>query len=480
MARRPGFLRSFGWLTFGRTAGDACLFAMFVVLSNTFGPEGIGRYSFAMALTGLFAALADFGLYPYSLVAFSREERFGWLVGRILVLRLPLLVLTWGALALGAVGGLLPEGTAPVVLIVGAYQLCMTVVDGTNAAFVARGDPGWAARTELALKGLAAGLAIALAASGASLVAAVAVLPLAAAATAAAALVRASARYGAPELRGALAGARRIAREALPFAESQLLAQVSTRVDVVLLGFLIGVGAAGVYNVGFRVVFLLLFIPQFAAVSFTPHATRLHRDAPEDFVAFVHRSLGGVLLAAAPATAGLWLVGPEVLALAFGAEFAESGRVLRILAGVLGLSFLSRSLGGFLMAAGREHARNRAYRITAAFCVVANALGILWLGIDGAALAAVATEAVLTVLFVLALEPEVGWPRVGSRLLASATGTAAFALPFAWWELPFWIVMPASLVIYVTVLALFPVTRRGELSELWRAIGGRPEAPASG
>jgi O-antigen/teichoic acid export membrane protein len=471
---RPKLLASFGWLTLGRTAGDAFLFAMFVVLSTTFGPEGIGRYSFAMALTGLFAAAADFGLYPFSLVEFSRDRRFGLLCGRILLLRLPLLLLTWSALAAAALLGALPEQTVPVVLIVGAYQLFMTWVDGVNAAFVARGDPGLAARTELSLKAVAAGLAISLALSGASLVAVVAVLPAVAALAGAVALGLAASRYGIPELRGAWAGAREIAGRALPFAESQVLAQVCTRIDVVLLGFLLGVEAAGVYNVGFRVVFLLLFIPQFAAVSFTPHATRLHQQRdPEAFAAFLRDSLGGVLLVAAPATAGLWLVGPELLGLAFGPDFADSGRILRILAAVLGLSFASRTLGNFLMAAGREHARNRAYRAATGVSVAANAALIPTLGIEGAAVAAVATEVALSWLFLLALRPGLGWPRVGSRLGIALLGSAVFFVPFAflWPGLSAPVVVPASLALYAGVLACFPATRRSELRALLRAAG---------
>lgn len=479
MEKRPNLLRSFGWLTLGRTAGDACLFAMFVVLSATYGPEGIGRYSFAIALTGLFAALADFGLYPFSLVEYSRERRFGLLCGRILMLRLPLLLLTWSALALAALADLLPADTVPVVLIVGAYQLFMTFVDGMNAAFVARGDPGLAARTELSLKALAAGLAVTIAFSGASLVAAVSVLPLVAFAAGALALWLASARYGRPELRGALAGAREIAARALPFAESQVLAQISMRVDVVLLGFLLGVGAAGVYNVGFRFVFLLLFIPQFAAVAFTPHATRIHEQAPEDFAAFLRESLGRVLLVAAPATAGLWLVGPQLLAMFFGPEFAQSGEVLRILSGVLGLSFVSRTLGNFLMAAQREHARNRAYRVATAVSVLGNALLIPALGIHGAAIVAVLTEVVLSALFLLALLPGFGWPRVGARLGISLLGTACFLLPFAGigGVSPF-VVVPASLAIYAGVLAAFPETRRHELRSVLRLL--RPGSGARG
>ena len=47
-------------------------FVLFVVLSRTFGQDGIGQYSFAMALTGFFGLFGDFGLYNLSVKEISR------------------------------------------------------------------------------------------------------------------------------------------------------------------------------------------------------------------------------------------------------------------------------------------------------------------------------------------------------------------------------------------------------------------------
>jgi O-antigen/teichoic acid export membrane protein len=63
----PQIFRNFSFLAIGKTLGDAFTFLLFVVLSQTFGQEGIGQYSFAMALTGFFVVFADFGLYNLSI-----------------------------------------------------------------------------------------------------------------------------------------------------------------------------------------------------------------------------------------------------------------------------------------------------------------------------------------------------------------------------------------------------------------------------
>ena len=70
--RKRGILDNAGTLTISRIASDLFTFAFFVVLSRIFGQEGIGQYSFAMALTGFFGLFGDFGLYNLSVKEISR------------------------------------------------------------------------------------------------------------------------------------------------------------------------------------------------------------------------------------------------------------------------------------------------------------------------------------------------------------------------------------------------------------------------
>ena len=81
---------------------------------------------------------------------------------------------------------------------------------------------------------------------------------------------------------------------------------------------------------------------------------------------------------------------------------------------------------------------------------------------------------VLTALFVLALRPAVGWPKVGARLGIGLVGAAGFFVPFAvFWKAPLLVAVPCSVAIYALVLALFRETRHGELSTLLRILSGR-------
>ena len=60
---------------------------MFITISRSFGQEGVGLYTFAMALTGFFAVFADFGLYHLSVRQISLDVNSQALSGHFIVVR---------------------------------------------------------------------------------------------------------------------------------------------------------------------------------------------------------------------------------------------------------------------------------------------------------------------------------------------------------------------------------------------------------
>ncbi len=82
-------------------------------------------------------------------------------------------------------------------------------------------------------------------------------------------------------------------------------------------------------------------------------------------------------------------------------------------------------------------------------------------------MAAVLSEAVPAVLFVVWLRPVVGWPRMSSRLVIGGLGAASFCAAFALLPaLPVSVVIPASVLIYAATLVLFKQTRTSEVRAL--------------
>jgi O-antigen/teichoic acid export membrane protein len=253
-------------------------------------------------------------------------------------------------------------------------------------------------------------------------------------------------------------------RRALPYGLSSLSSWLYMRADVVLLGLLLGTIAVGVYNVAYRIVFLLMFVAQFASVSLFPLASTLYKNSAKDLEVLYHKSLNLIILIVFPVVGGLWLVAPDLIRLLFGEEFAESALILRILAGVLFLNFLSRTLGVFLMSCDHEVTRAKIQWTTACVNVSGNLILIPAYGIEGAAVATLISETLLVTLFALQLKGILGWPRIGFRLVIGGMGTASFCLAFTLFpSFSLAVVIPTSLFLYAATLVLFKETRANEV-----------------
>jgi O-antigen/teichoic acid export membrane protein len=466
--RAQNIIHSFSFLTGGRVLGEGFTFLMFVVLSRTFGLEGIGQYSFAMGFTCFFAVFCDFGLYYMAVKEFSQHDNsLGASYGRMISLRLILSAAVYGLLLLTLYFLPFSRDFKLIIALIGAYRSMQQLIGGATAIFVAREKTQITGAIEASLKAAAALAVISIAMAGGTLVAALASLPAVAGGQIIVSYALVSKNYGRPLLAVSVSSLMKTLRQTLPYGLSELFTQLYWRTDVVLLGFLLGAEAVGVYNVANRVVLFLIFIPQFASLSLLPVASRLYKNSKKDFELFYQQSFNLVVLIGLPISAGLWLVSPGLIKLVFGEAFAESSTVLRVLTGLLFLRLLSCTLGVFLMSCDRQIERTKGHWTVACLNVIANLVLIPVLKLNGAAIAALISDALLVVLFVLKLRGLLGWPRVSSRLGISALGVTFFCLPFAFFpSLSLGIVIPASMFIYCLVLLLFKEIRKNELHTL--------------
>ena len=469
LGKSRSIIQNLGFLVGGRVLGDAITFVMFVVLSRAYGQEGIGEYSFAIGFTGFFAVPASFGLYHLTIKRLTQSQNsFSNDYGRIISLHFILSVIGFVALLLIVMLSSFSVETKLIIVLIGAFQLMSNLVIGLTAARIAKEDMHLAGLFDASLKAVAALLASVVIILGGSLPVALAVLPVVTGVQLIVAYRFVSKRYGDPRLTVSPSSLIALIREALPYAQSTILAQISTRLDVVLLTFMLGASAAGLYNVGYRAVFMFLFVPRISATSILPRASKLYGESKAELSEFYHKSLNSTILVGLPITAGLWMVAPDTISFIFGKEFSEAASVLRLLAGLLILAFLSQTMGVFLIACDRQATRTKGHWIAAITNVIANLILIPTLGVQGAAIAALISASSQTVFYLVRLGPVLGWPRPSFRLGISSLGVASFLIPFTLLpSVPLGAVIPASALAYLMILMLFRETRRNEVRMLF-------------
>jgi O-antigen/teichoic acid export membrane protein len=202
-----------------------------------------------------------------------------------------------------------------------------------------------------------------------------------------------------------------VLREAAPLAVNGGLQLLSPRVEFLVLSFLAGDRASGLFLAALRVLEFLAVVPSAIVAGAMPALTREALGGESREVR--SRTALTVALLAAPAAVGVLLVAPGIVRLLFGDGYAGSVPPLRLLAIALVPLFMNALLSMALIAAGRAA---RLPRLTATRVVASFALALLLVprfGVTGAALSLLLAESLLLLL---------AW---------GATVSSGFAVPIA-------------------------------------------------
>ncbi len=461
-------LKNFGFLTVGKLSGDIFTFMLFVLISRKFGQDGIGQYSFAMAFTGFFMVVSDFGLFKLSIKKMSRGNlSVKKYFGKIYTLRLMLCV--FSLTLLYAVSQFLPQSDNSILIIymLGIYHVFYTLMDGVSAVFIAHEDMGFAGLMEFLSKAIISSSAMAVMHYTENLIYTLTVFPLVTIVFALIAYITISCKYGRPRIGISFKQFARTLHEALPYSISMILRQIGTRVDVIFLGFIVSEAAAGIYNVAYRFLFLLFMIPNYAAHAIFPLASNLYIHSRKDLLKLYQQTLNIAILIGIPVSSGLWLIAPDIIILIFGSDFQNSIPLLRYLAGLFFLSGFNILMGIFLTACDQQARRTKAESIIIIINITGNAILIPLLGIKGAAIATLASEALLSLYIFIMLRTHIGPTKIGFRIITATIGTLFFCLPFELYlHYPIYFTIPASALIYIIILTISSEIRNNELQTL--------------
>lgn len=181
-----------------------------------------------------------------------------------------------------------------------------------------------------------------------------------------------------------------------------LAASIYTMLDTVLLGFLSDDLSVGLYAAAVKLVKLTIPIVTAMGVILIPLITRhFHQNNQVELHGLLDQSFRFLMFFSIPVCAGLTLLAPECILLFSGQQFADAVPVMRIVAWLP----LLIGLGHFycfqiLLPAGKPRQIFYAVLIGALTCLLLNWLLVPTLKSVGAAIANIATEAVVTLLYI--------------------------------------------------------------------------------
>ena len=260
-----------------------------------------------------------------------------------------------------------------------------------------------------------------------------------------------------------------LVREALPIAIAASLGTLFYRSAIIVMSIVASPTETGYFSASFRVVEAVLIAAGLMAATTFPAVVRAAHDDPARLVQGMQRLFDVAVIIGAWCAVSIIIGAEAIMRFIGGPEFLPAASVLRIQGVALVLSFLVAFWASGLWALRRQRALAWANLVSLGLAVLLTLLLVPSHGARGAAVAMVAVECVLAVVYAVALVR--GQSELRPSLHAVPKVVAAAAAASSSWFLP----VPDLVKLVVASIAFYVVLAavRGVPQDFYDAISGR-------
>lgn len=404
MAKIANIAKNTSYLTIALILQKVISFTYFTLLARYVGPASLGQYYLAISFTTIFAIFIDLGFSNVLTREIAKDQsRAGRWLASVLAVKLPLSFLAAIATIL-AINLLGYDGLTRSLVYI---SLVSMVLDSFTATFfsVVRGFHNLKyesiSSVVFQLIVLGAGYGALLAGGG---------LRLAMAALALASLFNFI--YSAVVVRHRLKIALRLIYDwplikeiimiSWPFAAYAILQRVYTYIDSVLLSILAGDTQVGLYQVAFKIIFALQFLPLAFTASLYPALSSYWQSNREQLAVSFERALNYLAIISLPIIVGAIVLSDRIVLL-FTSDYSQAVWPLRISILSLFFIFLNFPIGSLLNACDAQRRNTANMAVVAVVSVVLNLLLIPFWQATGASLTVLVTNFLMFILGLVAV-----------------------------------------------------------------------------
>lgn len=212
------------------------------------------------------------------------------------------------------------------------------------------------------------------------------------------------------------------------FAAENWMASIYTNLDVIVLSWVSGEAAVGIYSAAWKIVRLGSVVAKAYTTAVFPVMARLHAESKEAFTRLYRHTIRVMCAIALPAIAIVSIIPDRMIGIFFEPEYAAAAAVLQVLIWVLLIDFLNPFLSHALFAQGRQDKSMRVAAISLIVNSVATTLLVFRLGAVGAAIGTVMGGLTATLCYLLYAIPKkeiVTTFMLGLRVTVAALGMGA-------------------------------------------------------
>ncbi len=402
---RPGLLANISWLSVANAIVKPLWF-LFITAAcmRLLGVQEFGVLTAALSLTMIAAGFVDLGMAPYTVREVSRTpDKASLYFSNFMTLRIGNSLLAWGGAMLVAV--LLDyRGSALLaVCFAGAYALTLNLTNYCRSVYQALENLRQEAVMLVVEKALVIGSGLLLLFATRSAAWTLAGMALGMTVTTGINILGIDRRFA--KMRRSLVSRRFLKRSLkvmIPFGLAGLFTVMYYRVDMVMIEAMLGAVPTGQYGAAYRILEALYVLPTIVGLAaIYPRLARLYHDgAHADFGRLLRNGLLGLVGASVLVSFALAaLSGTVIRLLDPDPAYAPAADALRILAWTFPFMCGKTLLYSALISMDRQRLAAIALGLAVFVNVALNAFMIPAQGIQGAAIATILTEVLLTGIF---------------------------------------------------------------------------------
>ena len=393
-----------GVLLISQIASYIIGFFFIMYTARYLGAEGFGILSFALAFTGIFGVFSDLGLSTLTVREVARDKSLaGKYLGNVAVMKIFLVIITFGliALTINLLG--YPEQTITVVYLV-ALSIIFSAFSGMfYSVFQAYEKMEYVSVGRILSSALMLSGALFAINQGLSVVEFASIYFIVSAVVLGYSFAVCAWKFVLPKIEVDLSFWKPTIKQALPFGLTGLSGMIYTYIDSVMLSLMKGDEVVGWYNAAYRLVLILLFIPGIINMAIFPSMSRFHISSQNSLKWTCEKYLKYMVIVGIPIGVGTLLLAKRVILLIFGEGYMQSIIALQILIWPLVISFIGAAYVQLFGSTNRQIIVTKVSGICVVVNVILNLLLIPKLSYVGASLATVITEFILvTVIFISA------------------------------------------------------------------------------
>ncbi len=190
---------------------------------------------------------------------------------------------------------------------------------------------------------------------------------------------------------------KKILSLSVPFALFAVLQRLYMYLDAVLLSVLAGDMYVGLYQIAFKIIFSLQFLPMAFMASLYPAFASYYKNNQEQLAISFSRALNYLLIIAWPVSLGIFILADKII-LFFKPEYTQAILPLQIIILSLVFIFVNFPIGAMLNACNRQKINTHNMAIVLAISVIMNLFLIPHYQALGAAITVLITNVLMFVL----------------------------------------------------------------------------------